>query len=575
MGISQDLRTDTASDIAVSPLRGRWLRPRWRVPAVATLTVLPLYAVWALVLATGGGDLAAQLAWAGFAARHPGSAYNLSWYGGTHTANYSLLTPWLMAAFGVRTVSVVAGVSSTWLMALLFVRAEGARGGRLGGDGAWRGVSPALLAAAALWCNVVSGRTTFAVGIAFALAACLLVQGPMGAVGPDRMESAALGDGSVRRSRTRLLLACVSTALATMASPVAGLFLLVVGAAYGLDRQWRKAAALSVPPCVIVAATTLLFPFGGEQPMQLGKLWLPLGVCAALLLAAPASRTWRVVRAGSAVYAVGVVLTYVVASPIGSNVERLVGLAGPPVLLAALLAPGLDRTRRVVLAVVLLISVNWLRDKTLDDTGVSTVTPAWASHTDGLVGELRRLGADRTRVEVVPARNHREAAVLGADVNNARGWNRQLDVERGRLFYDGSFSPAAYRAWLDRWAVGLVALHDGLPDGPATAEAALVRSGPPWLERVWGDAHWTVYRVRDAVPLVSAPGVVVRGDDAQLVVRMPGAGSATVRIAYSPWLRADGGACVARDGEWTRLTVPRAGVYRLDSAYRWPRGGGC
>ncbi|WP_101392567.1 hypothetical protein [Streptomyces sp. TLI_146] len=532
------------------------------MPAVVTLTVLPLYAVWALFLATGGGDLAAQLAWAGFASRHPGSAYNLSWYGGAHTANYSLLTPWLMAAFGVRTVSVVAGVASTWLMALLFVRAEGARGGRLGGDGPWRGVWPALLAAAALWCNVVSGRTTFATGVVFALAACLLVQG----AGP--------GLGAVQRSRTRLVLAGVSSALATMASPVAGLFLLVVGAAYGLDRQWRKAAALSVPPCVIVAATTLLFPFEGEQPMQLGKLWMPLGVCAALLVAAPPTRTWRVVRAGAAVYAVGVVLTFLVASPVGTNVERLLGLAGPPMLLAALLAPGLDRTRRVVLAVVLLISVNWLRDKTLDDTGVSTVTPAWASHTDGLVDELRRLGADRTRVEVVPARNHREAAVLGAYVNNARGWNRQLDVERGRLFYDGSFSAGAYRAWLDRWAVGLVAIHDGRPDGPATAEAALVRGGVPWLERVWGDAHWAVYRVRGAVPLVSAPGVVVRGDDATLDVRMSRAGSATVRVAYSPWLRAEG-ACVSRDGEWTRLTVPRAGVYRLESPYRWGRGGGC
>ncbi|MFI1098833.1 hypothetical protein [Streptomyces melanogenes] len=552
--------------MAVSPLRRRWLRPELRVPAVVTLAFLPLYVMWALVLATGGGDLAAQLAWAGFASRHPGSAYNLSWYGGAHTANYSLLTPWLMAAFGVRTVSVAAGVASTWLMALLFVRAEGARG-----DGPWRGVWPALLAAAALWCNVVSGRTTFAVGIVFALVACGVVQGRAGsATTPD--ESVALG--SVRRSRIGLVLPSVSSALATMASPVAGLFLLVVGAAYGLDRQWRKAAALSVPPCVIVAGTTLLFPFEGEQPMQLGKLWMPLGVCAALLVAAPPSRTWRVVRAGAAVYAVGVVLTYVIASPIGSNVERLVGLAGPPVLLAALLAPGLDRTRRVVLAVVLLISVNWLRDKTLDDTGVSTVTPAWASHTDGLVDELRRLGADRTRVEVVPARNHREAAVLGAYVNNARGWNRQLDVERGRLFYDGSFSAGAYRAWLDRWAVGLVAVHDGLPDGPATAEATLVRGGVPWLERVWGDTHWTVYRVRGAVPLVSAPGAVVRGDDATLDVRMSRAGSATVRIAYSPWLRAEG-ACVSRDGEWTRLTVPRAGVYRLESPYRWGRGGGC
>ncbi|MEU5438074.1 hypothetical protein AB0G73_32545 [Streptomyces sp. NPDC020719] len=524
------------------------------MPAVVTALAVPLYVVWALLLASGGGDLAAQFAWAGFAARHPVSAYNLSWYGGAHTANYSLLTPWLMAAFGVRAVSVAAGLSGTWLMALLFVRAAGTRDER-GGDGPWRGLWPALLAAAALWCNVVSGRTTFAVGVSFALVACLFVQRG--------------GPGA------RLVLACASTALATMASPVAGLFLLVVGAAYGLDRQWAKAAALIAAPCAVVAATTLLFPFEGEQPMALRKVWMPLAVCAALLLAAPAARTWKVVRIGAAVYAVGVVLTFLVASPVGSNVERLVGLAGPPVLLAALLAPDLTRTRRIVLAVTLVVSVNWLRDKTLDDIRVSTVTPAWAAHTDGLVGELRRLGADRTRVEVVPARNHREAAVLAADVNDARGWNRQLDVERGRLFYDGSFTSARYRAWLDRWAVGYVAVHDGLPDGPATAEAALVRDRPPWLEHVWRDAHWTVYRVRDAVPLVSAPGAAVGGDDATLVVRMPRAGSATVRIAYSPWLRASGGACVSREGEFVRLTVPRAGEYRLDSPYRWPRGGKC
>lgn len=37
---------------------------RWWVPGIAVLVVVPLYLLWALVLATGGGDLAAQLAWA-------------------------------------------------------------------------------------------------------------------------------------------------------------------------------------------------------------------------------------------------------------------------------------------------------------------------------------------------------------------------------------------------------------------------------------------------------------------------------------------------------------------------------
>jgi hypothetical protein len=538
------------ADPASGPARGaaqNW----WRVPLAVTLFALPFYLFWADRLATGGGDLAAQLHWTGFTERHPSSAYNLSWYGGMHTANYSLLTPHLMAFLGVRAVSVAAGLLGTWALSLLVVRA----GVRLP---LW----PALLGAFALWANVASGRTTFALGVAVGLVALLWLRRP-GA-------------------------AAVLAALSTAASPVSGLFLVVVGAAHLPARRPRTAAALLVPPALVVGVTTLLFPFKGEMPMQTEKLWLPLFVCAVVVAAAP--RDWRLVRYGAGVYALGVVLTYVIPSPIGRNVERLAGLAGPPVLLAAAItAVGAAGGVRAVLrgrpwpvvarcALVIAVAVNthWLIDKTEDDLTVSNSVPAWATGTAGLVRELDRLGADRTRVEVVPARNHREATVLAPYVNMARGWNRQLDVERGRLFYDGSLDATSYRAWLDRWAVGLVVLHHGLPDGPAEAEAALVRSGPEWLERVWGDRDWTVFRVRDPVPLVSAPGEAVRGDAAGLVVRMPAAGSATVRIAWSPWLRAEG-ACLRKDGEWTRLTVERAGEYRIGSPYRFPRssGGGC
>ncbi|MFB7555574.1 hypothetical protein [Streptomyces brevispora] len=512
------------------------------MPLVAVGVVVPLYAVWAAVLATGGGDLAAQLAWSGFTARHPGSAYNLSWYGGIHTAGYSVISSYLMALFGVRTVTVAAGIAGSWLMALLFVR-----------TGMRHPLVPAVLASLALWCNVASGRTTFALGVAIGLVACLYVH--------------------------RTVVPLVAGALASMASPVAGLFLVVAGAAYLLDRQWRKGVVLIVPFVVVVATVTLLFPGSGEQPMHANRLWMPLLVCAALAVAAPPGREWRVPRFGAVVYAVGVLLTFLIASPIGTNVERLLGLVAVPVLFAALLALVRERAwvRTVVIAVALGLSAHWLADKTLDDLSVSDGVPSWAARTDGVVGELRRLDADLTRVEVVPARNHREATVLARHVNMARGWNRQLDVERGRLFYDGTLSTATYRAWLDRWAVGYVVLHHGKPDGPAEAEAALVRSGLPWLRQVWQDDGWTIYRVRDAVPLVAAPAAVVSGGEAELVVRVPEAGSVTVRLAYSPWLRArevgghGTGGCLRQDGDWTELTVPKGGTYRLDSAYSLSR----
>jgi hypothetical protein len=501
---------------------------------MATLPTIPLYAVWWAFLATGGGDLAAQGAWTDFVSRHGGSPYGLFWYGGVHTANYSVISPYLMAAFGVRTVTAVSGLAAAWLAAVLITR-TGVREPR------W----VALLASLALWCNVVSGRTTFALGLAFGLAACV----------------------HLVRER-RLVLAAGYAALATMASPVAGLFLAVVGAGYVLARDRGRASVLLIPPAAVVGLTTLLFPFDGEQLMPVGRIWPP--VVLGLAVTALAPRDWRVARWSGAVYAAGTVLAYLIPSPVGTNVERFAEYFAPPVLLAALLtSPPLRRPARTLLVVALVFSVGWTVKKTVDDVKEYTVVPAWAAETDGVVRALDGLGADRTRVEVVPARNHREAVGLAPHVNMARGWNRQLDMERARLFYDGSFSAATYRAWLDRWAVGLVVLPLGKPDGFAEQEARLVRDDdlrPDWLEPVWQDEHWRIYRVRDAVPLVSAPGTVVTSTGAGLVLRVERPGAVTVRVAWSPWLRSDGG-CLARDGEFTRLTVRAPGEYRLSSRY--------
>lgn len=503
---------------------------RHRIPLVATLPTLPLYAVWAAFLATGGGDLAAQYAWARFASEHGAAAYGLFWYGGMHTANYSLISPYLMAAVGVKTVTVVSGVAGAWLVAALVER-----------TGIRRPLWPAVLASLAVWCNVASGRTTFALGIAFGFAACLVL---------------------VRERR--VVAAVVCAALATMSSPVAGLFLVVAGAAYFLVRDWGRAAALMVPPVLVVGVTTALFPFSGEHLMPFDRIFPPVIFGLALIVAAP--REWRVLRWGAAVYAAGTVLTYLIPSPIGTNVERLAELLAPAALLGALLMPALSRVRRVVLTVALVLATAWVGQKTADDLTVSTAVPKWAADTEGVVRELERLGADRGRVEVVPARNHREATALAPYVNMARGWNRQLDIERGRLFYDGSFSAGTYRAWLDKWAVGYVVLPSGKPDGFAEDEAALVASGPKWLEPVWRDAHWRVFRVKDAVPMVSKPATVVKSTGSAMVVRVPTRGPVTLRLVYSRWLRAEG-ACLQRQGDFTRLTVSAPGTYTISSGY--------
>lgn len=538
--VASPARHITAYRLDVREGRPRsWWR-RHRLPLVSVAAVLPLYVVWAVFLATGGGDLAAQDAWAQFTAGHPGAAYNLAWYGGTHVANYSVLSPYLMGLCGVRAATVAAGLGATWGSAALFARTATSRP-------LW----PALLAALALWCNVASGRTTFALGTAFGVAACLLVTG-----GARRIAGAA-----------------VCGVLATLASPVAGLFLLVAGAGLLLTREVRRAAALLAPPVVVVGVTTVLFPFSGEQPMAFGRIWPPFLLAAVVAVCAP--RRWRALRRGAVVYAAGVVAAYCVTSPIGDNVERLAGLFAPALLLACLLAPGRRRAQVVALGVALTLSVVWLAEKTVDDLTISTTVPAWAAHTDGVTAELRHLGADKSRVEVVPARDHREATLFARHFTLARGWNRQLDMDRNPLFYGGTLSPADYRAWLHDQAVGYVVLHNGRLDDHAVLEGALLDTAPAGLEPVWSDANWRIFRVSDATPVVSGGGSVVRSSPADLVVRVPAPGAVTLRVVYSPWLRVGGGGCLAKSGAWTRLTVPRAGTYDIGSGYRLPRQTAC
>ncbi|MFJ9040353.1 hypothetical protein ACIRF8_27700 [Streptomyces sp. NPDC102406] len=534
------------------------------MPLLVTACAVPLYGLWWAVFATGGGDLAAQVAWAEFARQYPGYAYNLFWYGGLHTANYSVISPYVMAAIGVVPMTLLSGLASSWFAGALMLHSK-----------LRRPLAPALVAAFCLWCQVVSGRSTFMLGVTFGLAAVVVLVGGQGDLGAQG-----------RQGGLRVAASALCATVSTMASPVAGLFLVVVGAACLLTRDWRRAASLLAPPVVVVAVTTWLFPFKGVQPMPFGRIWPPVLLCAVILLTAP--RAWRLLRWGAAVYALGVVLTFFVTSPIGTNVERLTELAAPASLLAIAAywshraadgsptgGPFTPRRLRAVCVLALALSLTWLSGKTIADIGANTKVPAWAVQTSGVVNELKRLGASRTRVEVVPARDHREAAILAPYINMARGWNRQADVERGPLFYDGhggtdvpegSFTSASYRAWLDHWAVGFVVLPKGAPDGPAKLEHALVMSEPPYLKRVWHDANWQIYRVRDAVPLVDPPASVASSDGANLIVSMPKAGTVTVRIAYSPWLWADTG-CLAPSGEFTRLTVKAPGTVRISSAY--------
>jgi len=562
--------------------------------AAATAVAAVLHLLWLGLLANGGGDLAAQDAWAAFASAHPASAYDLSWYGGLYPVSYSAISPYVMAALGVRTTMVLAGTVSAALLALLIVRSNRFKHPLL----------VALYGAVALTGNAVSGRTTFGLGLMFGLASLAVIF-----AWPEAWRS------TTAHRVAQAVLAGALSVLAAASSPLAGFFVGLAAVAMWFSGRRSAAYTLGLPPLVLVLALTWLFPFSGVQPMDAWSMILPC--MGAVLVAVLAPREWRMVRIGAVLYAAAVVLAWLIPSPIGSNIDRLGLLFGGVVLVAIACRkpqPGRSalagwtgvRRATATLAFGITILSIWQVAVAANDAVQSTPTASWTMRLHPLVHQLETRGADLGRVEVVPTLSHSEASALAPDVNLARGWNRQADVERNPIFYDDTLTPATYHAWLDRWAVRYVVLPSGPLDPSATEEAELVTARLPYLHEVWSDAAWRLYAVADPTPLATPHAEVIRFGPSEAVVRVASPGRVLVRIPYSPWLSLIDGhgnalespeaqtrgllpvnvtGCLSQREQpagsgqpaeqWTVLNAPRPGVYRIAAPYKLPPGTPC
>ncbi|MET9194929.1 MFS transporter [Streptomyces olivaceus] len=563
-------------------LRERMLRhPVLSVTALAAA----LHIVWFFTFANSGGDLAAQDAWSEFVGRHPDSAYNLAWYGGMHPVSYSVVSPYLMSVLGVRTTMMIAGTLSAGLLTMLLIRSRAVR------NPLWASLAGLF----GLLCNAASGRVTFGLGMMFGLGAVAAVF-----CWPHRWRYERWAKG---------LCAAPLAALSTMSSPVAGLFVGLVAVALFLQKRRPGAWSLGLAPAAVVALSAWLFPFSGTQPMSIGSAALPVVYSALVYAFVP--RAWTTVRITSAVYGLSVLLVWLISSQIGSNITRLAMLFTGVALVAAL--PFTVRKSRKWYALVVSIVgfVGWIGAASANDIVHTTPAASWARELAPLVNELQQVGAERGRVEVVPARSHREASALSPYVNLARGWNRQADMERNPLFYDDTLNSANYHEWLRRWAVHFVVLPKDEPDGDGgERERELVQRGLPFLKQIWGDDNWQLFQVTNPTPLAEPDAEVRRAEQGEWTIDVKEPGRILVRVPYSPWLSlvdAEGNkleppeeteasknapegtpktyenvnGCVteteetAEGDQWTLLVAPREGTYRLAAPYGLKRGTPC
>jgi hypothetical protein len=151
-------------------------------------------------VAPAGADLPAQLLRVKLFAAQGLGLWNNSWYGGHYLLGYSVLFPPLGWLLGARLMGAIACVGTASAFAAL--------AGDVYGDDAWLGAG--WLGAATVT-ELLSGRLTFALGLSGAAFTALLLER--------------------RQPRWAAVMAIVTA----LASPVAGLFVALAGAAVG----WR------------------------------------------------------------------------------------------------------------------------------------------------------------------------------------------------------------------------------------------------------------------------------------------------------------------------------------------------
>jgi hypothetical protein len=505
------------SSAAASLADLRRISPRRELLLAAALT-----AVFAgLVIAVGPapGDAPVHL-YRTFLVRDGALIWDNFWYAGTYPlASYSLLYYLPAALVGNLPLVFAAAVASTMLFSSIALR-------EWGRDALWPSRIFGVLAAAPLF----TGLYAYTLGFATMLATLKLLQ------------------------LRRFWLAALFAALTVGFSPLAFVFLCLIVGAYAV---WRRQIAVrylwfGVALAVaagIEAAALVLFPGGtGTFPFHWIDFAAVLVVTSLGVLVARKARGAGFLVWFYALWGLGSIVVYLVPSPLGDNWTRLSAFVFPVMLLTASLA-GFQPRRLVVFALAAALAYNLVPYALLVPSRLDNNTQS-ASFWRPAIRFLQQHEQPGFRVEVVPTAEHWEAYwIPKAGLPLARGWYRQIDTADNPALYRNDLGAPAYRHWLRSDAVRYVLLSTTAPldwDG-GPQEARVVRSRESGLKAVFHSRNWTIYELPHATPLLTGPAspVVTSFGHTAIHGRVFAAGRYLLRNHYSPYLRLQGGGCVA------------------------------
>jgi hypothetical protein len=501
-------------------------------------------------------DLAAQLYRVRLFEAHGFAVFDEHWYAGHSLPGYGLLFTPLASLIGMRALAALAAVIS----ALLFERiARGAYGSHaLVRAGA---CVFAIAAAGDLW----SGRLTFALGVTLGLGCAL----------------------ALARSRPAAVVALLA-ALCAAASPVAGALLVLAALTLALARRSPRVSVLvGLPVALVLAPLQLLFGEGGYEPFPTSSFVASTVVVIAFLWALPRREGERLLRIGAVLYLLACLLALVVLTPMGSNIERYAVLLAGPLLLCsfgeaaragaqagAREGAGAWRAAPLRGGLALGVILTWVvwgpARETLAVAGSAATS---APYYTPLERYLQTHGGTLERVEVPLTRSHWEAALLAPRISLARGWEKQLDELYDGVLLGGHLTASSYYRWLRDEGVSYVALPDAALDPSSAQEGRLIRAGLPYLTPVFDSAHWRVYAVRGALPLLAGPGRLTSLGHEGFSLRARAAGTFLVRVHRSRYFTlTSGNGCVASaPGGWTYVHVRAPGEVRVAARFSFGR----